>query len=551
MSPSRSRVSLGNRAALTAVLICLGVGGSLPVTGWSAELDDPPMVGNLPLLSTLDPSIIPAPEPEPTATPVEPYRGPGRRVEVRRGASPSRLPSLPDGPATDLAAGDGPEEELALQQRSGPASSSAPAGPSPARPSSTPSAGPGPGTETGPAAGSTSSASPTTSGAPGGTAAAGSAAGAGAPGGTGSAEEFARIAAPNLAPGTGAGVGAGVLGFSDTPVMLGDQSPFSFRQVLGSTPPPTPTPGHPPTPGVPHPGQAHGAIFLPWLRAFKISENQSPRPQDRVFFTFNYFNNLNGPINQRINAPVSNLQVYREFFGFEKTFWNGNASIGLRVPVNTLTADSPVRGLGGTNTSFGNMTVFTKFILWQDKSGRNLVSTGVAVTGPNGPTAFAGAPGAVGFHDASIQKYVGYIFGGENWYLQGFEAIDVPTDSNDVTMLYNDLGVGYFVYKNKDPKAFISSIAPTFETHINIPLNHRGAFRYHDAAGTPDVVDLTYGINTFIRRRAMLTIGFVNPVTGPQPFTYEWQVLLNVYFGRTRTRAMQSSTNVTPPLGGS
>lgn len=49
----------------------------------------------------------------------------------------------------------------------------------------------------------------------------------------------------------------------------------------------------------------------------------------------------------------------------------------------------------------------------------------------------------------------------------------------------------------------------------------------------------------------MLTIGFVNPVTGPQPFTYEWQVLLNVYFGRTRTRAMQSSTNVTPPLGGS
>src|SRR5207245_672307 len=119
--------------------------------------------------------------------------------------------------------------------------------------------------------------------------------------------------------------------------------------------------------------------------------------QDRLFFSFDYFNDLNGDVNRRTGAAVSHLKVYRELFGIEKTFFDGNASVGLRVPVNTLTADSAVRGLGGTNTSFGNLTAYAKLILWQDPSGRNLVSGGLSVTVPNSPTRFAGAPSTVGF----------------------------------------------------------------------------------------------------------------------------------------------------------
>src|SRR4029077_3947878 len=100
----------------------------------------------------------------------------------------------------------------------------------------------------------------------------------------------------------------------------------------------------------------------------------SPRPQDRFFYSFNYFNNLNGSINSRIGADVSHIKIYRELIGVEKTFLDGNASIGLRMPINTLTADSPLKGLGGTNTAVGNLTVFSKLILWQDQKGRNLVS---------------------------------------------------------------------------------------------------------------------------------------------------------------------------------
>jgi hypothetical protein len=286
--------------------------------------------------------------------------------------------------------------------------------------------------------------------------------------------------------------------------------------------------------------------FVPWIRGFKIADNQSPRPQDRVFFSFDYFNNLNGVVNQGVGAPISHEKVYRELFGVEKTFFDGNASIGVRLPLNTLTADSRIAGLGGTNTAVGNMTIFAKQILWQDQEGRNLISGGLAVTTPNGPTRFAGSPASFGFHDAQIQPFLGYIFAGDRWYVQGFEAIDVPTDPNDVTMQYNDIGVGYFIYRNRDPGALVSSIAPTFETHVNVPLNHRGVFNLSDPAGTSDVVDLTYGVNILFRRTAMLTAGFVNPVTGPRPFSYEWQLFLNIYYGRTRA----SRFGPTPPIGG-
>ena len=80
------------------------------------------------------------------------------------------------------------------------------------------------------------------------------------------------------------------------------------------------------------------------------------------------------------------------------------------------------------------------------------------------------------------------------------------TDPHDVTLLYNDIGVGYFVYRDADPDALVSSVAPTFETHVNVPLNHRGAFRFNDPAGTADVVDLTYGVNVLFRRRTLLPL---------------------------------------------
>ena len=84
-------------------------------------------------------------------------------------------------------------------------------------------------------------------------------------------------------------------------------------------------------------------------------------------------------------------------------------------------------------------------------------------------------------------------------------------------------------------------MAPTFEVHVNTPLNHRGFDNPKDPSGTPDVVNLTYGLNFEIFRNSLLTLGFVTPVTGPRAFDYEALVLFNYRFGRSARRA-------TPPV---
>jgi hypothetical protein len=101
-------------------------------------------------------------------------------------------------------------------------------------------------------------------------------------------------------------------------------------------------------------------------------------------------------------------------------------------------------------------------------------------------------------------------------------------------MMYNDVGIGYALYQSRDPGAVLTGITPTFEVHVNTPLTHRDWDNPNDLAGTPDFLDLTYGVHAQLGRSTLLTFGFVTPVTGPRPFDYEVIGLINVYFGGTR-----------------
>ena len=105
-----------------------------------------------------------------------------------------------------------------------------------------------------------------------------------------------------------------------------------------------------------------------------------------------------------------------------------------------------------------------------------------------------------------------------------------------MTLIYNDIGIGYFLLRRADPERFLTAIAPTFETHVNTPLTHRDPFNPRDSAGTADIVNLTYGVNFEYYNRAVLTFGLVTPVTGPRPFDLEALVLFNVWFGGSPAR---------------
>ncbi len=326
------------------------------------------------------------------------------------------------------------------------------------------------------------------------------------------------------------------------PTMIGDQGPsLSIRQATpGTTPPTIPSPFPPPTPP-PTPNPRLASALAPSVRGFKIAENQSPRPQDRVYFDFNFFSQVNQAVNLRLESPVDNLQAYRYMLGFEKTFFDRRASFGMRVPINTLTADSTISGNfarpGGTSTSMGDLSLFTKFVFCENPKTGSLISAGLQVTPPTGPGSFAGAKYLQSIHTTTVQPFVGYIWARDRFYFHGFTAMQAPMNPADVTMLYNDFGTGYFLLRrapNTDPGRIVRLVAPTFEIHINTPMNHRNAFNANDPVATSNSVNFTYGLNIGLGQRSLLTFGFVTPVTNPKPFDYEVIALFNLYFGAPR-----------------
>ncbi|WP_435009254.1 hypothetical protein P12x_000506 [Tundrisphaera lichenicola] len=323
--------------------------------------------------------------------------------------------------------------------------------------------------------------------------------------------------------------------------MIGDTSPIlAIRPAPTAQPVPTTPAPFPPNNPPPTPNPRTASALSPAVRGFKISENQSPQPQDRFFYTFNYYYNLNSAVGKRFDTPVNDLRAYRQILGFEKTFDGGRASFGLRMPIDTLYAGSPIQGNfakpGGTSTAVGNLSFFTKFLVRQDPKTGSLLSAGLVVTPPTGPSSFAGAKFISSIQTTTIQPFVGYIFRRDRFYLHGFSAFEFPVDPADVTLAYNDVGAGYFLYQDPDPNSskFLTAIVPTAEVHINTPLNHRNPYDPNDVAGSANVVNLTEGVSFEFRRRSILTFGVVTPVTSPKPFDIEALILFNVRFGGSR-----------------
>jgi hypothetical protein len=263
----------------------------------------------------------------------------------------------------------------------------------------------------------------------------------------------------------------------------------------------------------------HGVVVVPSTRSFKVADNQSPDAQDRVYVSFNYFDNLFVSANRSAGTDLHNLQVYRESFGLEKTCLGGDASVGLRLPLNTLSADPDSTGVGGAATAVGDLSVILKAVLCRSADNNRLLSAGLAVTVPTGPGSFAGDD-LRRTHDTTFQPYVGYLWKGNSCYLQGFAALDVPS-AGEATVLFNDVGVGYYLYRAPGTGRRLSAVAPTVELHVATPLSQRGSPDLRDPTRLPDFIDLTTGVNVDLFRRTRLGVGVVTPLTGPRPFDVE------------------------------
>jgi hypothetical protein len=268
------------------------------------------------------------------------------------------------------------------------------------------------------------------------------------------------------------------------------------------------------------PGNSKNFVYVPSARYFKISDDDSPRPLSRSYFSFNYFYNLNNDINQAAGGGIQHTRIHREIFGAEWASGDDRSSVGLRLPLDTFNAANTVYGLDGASTDIGDLTVILKELLWDDPRSGSLISAGLAVTPPTGPGSFAGSNDIKVFHNTSLQPFCGWILSWPRFYLQGFTAVDAPTDLNDVVMLSNDFAAGYFLYQRPNSGG-LTAVVPTIEVHVNTPLNHRGVLSLTDPAGNPDTVDLTGGVHLEYQDHSSFGVAFAVPVTGPRMFDFE------------------------------
>ena len=229
------------------------------------------------------------------------------------------------------------------------------------------------------------------------------------------------------------------------------------------------------------------------LGGVKVADNNSPKPADRIYFNYSYFN---GPA----FGSVPN-GVFREVIGFEKTVLDSNASIEVRLPFVQIV--DPV----GTTFDIGDPSIFIKYALINDAATGNVFSTGLGVTLP------------VTGGSIEVQPFVGGVWSPSAespFFIHGFTSAVVPIEFPDGSYFVTDLGAGYVIPINGP---VLTSIIPTIEIHTNTPVAHVGD------------TDLSIGIGASydLDGRAEISAG-VGVTVGPSPIDTYADIGVNFSF---------------------
>ena len=216
-------------------------------------------------------------------------------------------------------------------------------------------------------------------------------------------------------------------------------------------------------------------------RVLKFSDNNSPIPQNRLFFNYHLFNNSVVDV----NGQTQNTNRFT--FGLEKTVWDGTASIEFRVPFEASVDATQMVGSNDTLAAeFGNLALATKLLIYLGVYCRpnNRVFTQF-VTQVN----FDVSGSTVTVFDPSF-------FGGV-----GSDRIF------EQSLLFLDYSLGYWMYHVRSDD-WITGIAPMVELHYTSTLND---------LDLPDISG-AYVFEEDLRRDALNLTGGVLFELGPQTY---------------------------------
>lgn len=302
----------------------------------------------------------------------------------------------------------------------------------------------------------------------------------------------------------------------------------------------------------------------------KIGENGSPKPRQRYFFNYSFFDNTN----------FGGNNVNRFVVGFEKTFLNDQASFEMRIPmasrVNNEITSGAFTNSGSSN--IGDVTAFLKYVIYDDSEFLISVGTGVSlptaddilVKDSNGTKLIQVQNEAVhvlpfiGFLSSSRNSnlfYQGFVQGdfdvnGNPVSVTGFENSVISYTAGNVTQLFNlqrpsgrlqetgdlndpgrllvDLSVGYWIDR---PMPYVQRIAPLMELHVNTELDVADTIKHGNllcvgSNSSLTTINGTVGLAAEINSRLTANVGYSFPLgnSNQSEFDGELRAFLNWYF---------------------
>jgi len=288
-------------------------------------------------------------------------------------------------------------------------------------------------------------------------------------------------------------------------------------------------------------------------RRFKIAEDESPIPTDRVIFDYNHFQN---PLVD-INGTTRNLDRFT--FGLEKTFGDGLWSLEFRVPFAT-DYNSTQSTVGGplSATEFGDMALVARRALISRE--HFVLAAGLGMVFPTGPdwkiTDATGTVVNVWNEAVHLDPFVGAAWcPGDRLFFLFFAQLDFDTHGDTVlarsmggtldkvdvfheqNLVMLDFNMGYWLYRN--PCACrLTGIAPIVEVHYTSTLQDMDSvtvaypYPYPFTIGPPtgttgrrDILDLTAGIHFQIGSCSTFRVAAVVPLTTGENREFDCEVL--------------------------
>ncbi len=310
-------------------------------------------------------------------------------------------------------------------------------------------------------------------------------------------------------------------------------------------------------------GSALSSVSIPLLNTanrFKISSNQSPLPTDRVFFNYQFFNDVAQVTKSPgFLLPANAFPTTRHKYDFnqytiggEKTWNCKTRSIQIQVPIiTTLGAtipgfiSTPASGLpGGNDAQLGNISLIYKRLLYRDQ--RKAFSWGLAMQlptannvaidrwVPSGANPFGGDSFSLNNDAVILSPYLGFMLTCKpRLFVQGFVQWSLPLNDNHYnfasvdhfsafgapptvvessgdlkaqSMLYADASVGYWVYRNDCCSAKIKGIAPMVEMHYTTTLQNPDSVAFTDPTFGPVFGSTLGGVSNPAGRQDFMNI---------------------------------------------